>query len=206
MLDSVELLRGSTAMLASDYEALASWLSSTLDWLRVNALAQAEENKLNNHATWYDALTARYAVFVGRSDLATELTERVKARRIATQIEPDGSQPEELSRTNSFHYSAYNLTAFFHLATLGRGLGVSLFEYETADGRGIRKALDFLAPYADPQKPWPYPQLTQDFRGDLLPLLRRAAVAYGEPSYEQILEGRYATLLAPNVVELVYPQ
>ena len=120
----------------------------------------------------------RYAIFLGNKDLATQLATLAEARRVASQINPDGSEPQELSRTNSLFYSEYDLTANFGIAQLAAAVGVDLFAYQTTDGRSLRKALDFLAPYADPAKTWPYPQIMPDDRSQLAPLLRRASVAF----------------------------
>ena len=68
-------------------------------------------------------------------------------RRIAVQIAPDGSQPLELERTKAWSYSVGNLAGLMALARIGEHVDVDLWQYETKDGRSIRKALDFLAPY-----------------------------------------------------------
>jgi hypothetical protein len=206
MIDAVEMLRDSPAFARSDLDGLTAWFTAFLDWLRTSTFGKGEEAAANNHGSWYDVQTMRYAVFLGNKDLAGQLAELAKSRRIAAQINPDGSLPQELSRTNSLFYSEYDLTALFGIAQLAAGVGVDLFAYQTSDGRSIRKALDYLAPYADPAKAWPNPQLMPDDRTQLIPLLRRASVAYNAPSYEQTLERYYAAALPTNVVQLVYPQ
>ena len=47
--------------------------------------------------------------------------------------------------------------------------------YETADGRSIRKALDFLAPFAVGEEKWTYQQLGNWPPQMLFPLIRRAS-------------------------------
>ena len=64
-----------------------------------------------------------------------------------------------VARTKSLSYSRMNLSAFQRLARLGEKVGVDLWNYETPDGRSIKKAQDFLAPYLRREKEWEYPQL-----------------------------------------------
>lgn len=52
-----------------------------------------------------------------------------------------------------------NLRAFMKLVAYGKSTGVDLWNYETQDGRSIRKAADFLKPYADGSMKWPYQQI-----------------------------------------------
>jgi hypothetical protein len=206
MMDGLEMLRDSPAFTTSDFSSLSAWFTSFLDWLRTSTFGKGEEAAGNNHGSWYDVQTIRYAVFLGNKDLAVMLAQLAQSRRIAAQINPDGSEPQELSRTNSLFYSEYDLRANFGIAQLAAGVGVDLFGYQTSDGRSLRKALDFLAPYADPNKVWPYMQIMPDDRSQLLELLRRGSVAYNAPSYETALENYYAAVLPSNIVELVYPQ
>jgi hypothetical protein len=207
LLDAVELLRGSAAMTPSDYDGLSTWMTQMLDWLRTSTLGKGEESAGNNHGTWYDVQATRYAIFVGNASLANQLLTSSKQRRIAAQIQPDGQQPAETARTNGYFYSLYNLTALFDLAMLGQGAGVELFGYETSDGRGIRKAFDFMVPYVDPNKTWPYQQIDQPPPREMfLPLLRRASTAYKAANYEQVLETTFAAALPPDITELVYPK
>jgi hypothetical protein len=206
MIDGVEMLRDSPAFTTADFSAITTWFTSFLDWLRTSAFGRAEESSTNNHGSWYDVQTMRYAIFLGNTTLAVQLAELAKSRRIAAQINPDGSDPVEIARTNSLYYSQYGLTANFGIAQLAAAVGVDLFNYQTADGRSLRKALDFLAPYADPNRVWPYPQLVVDNRRLLIGLLRRAGAAYKEPAYEQALQMNYADVLPPNIVQLTYPQ
>ncbi|HEY0715659.1 MAG TPA: alginate lyase family protein [Polyangia bacterium] len=206
MLDGVELLSGAPSWSAADEAALRAWFGQLLDWLRSHENALKEERARNNHGTWYDVQVVRYALFVDRPDLARSVVEAAKQRRIAAQIAPDGSQPEELERTKTFDYSMYNLRALFDLATLGRSLGVDLFAYVSPDGRGIRRAFEYMLPYADPAKTWPGKQIAPFKHTDFIAVLRRAAVAYREPAYEAVLKRHFADELPKHQVQLVHPE
>src|SRR5262249_38542018 len=142
----------------------------------------------NNHGSWYDVQLVTYALFLGEKESVQKLLEEAKAKRIARQIEPDGRQVLELKRTKAFDYSRVNLEALFDLATLGEQVGVDLWRYETQDGRGIRKALDWLIPYATGERKWEFEQINALKGSSLAPLLRRAAVAYHQDGYEKMIE------------------
>jgi hypothetical protein len=180
LVDAIGLLRGSSSWSDEDQRGMVAWFEAYLNWLLTSRNGKDEAAAANNHGTWYDAQVACYALFVGRDDLAKRTIEAARTRRIDPEIKPDGSMPLELARTNSLSYSAYNLTAFFNLARLGEHAGVDLWNYRSKDGGGLRKALDFVAPYVDRDKPWSHPQISAEKRrnNELPTLLRRAALAY----------------------------
>jgi hypothetical protein len=188
VVDAVGMLGGSRHWARADQAGMEAWFKDYLRWLRTSRNGKEEAAAFNNHGTWYDAQVEAYGLFVGERETVRELLEASKAKRIARQIEPDGRQPLELKRTKSFDYSVVNLRGLFALATLGDRVGVDLWRYETADGRGIRKALDWLVPYAAGEKKWEHEQITPLRGGSLAPLLRRAGVAYREPRYGRLAE------------------
>ena len=186
--DAAGLLLGSKAWPAEDHKALMKWMAAYLDWLLTSKIGRDEGKASNNHGTFYDVQVIGLALMLDQKDLARKTAESAKRNRIAAQIEPDGRQPRELTRSNSFGYSRFNLTAFFSLATLAGHAGVDLWHYRTDDGRSIRKALDFLIPYiTDPEMKWPYPQIKDIKPGDLAPLLMQAASIYQDRKYTRAL-------------------
>jgi len=83
-------------------------------------------------------------------------------QRIASQIMADGSQPEELSRTNTWGYSNWNLEGFCLLASTANHVGVNLWAYTSPRGGTIAKAADFLIQVAEhglSRGAWPYSQI-----------------------------------------------
>jgi hypothetical protein len=189
--DAAGLLAGSSAWPSKDDAALKAWLKTYLDWLLTSKNGLDESNARNNHGTFYDVQAMRIALVLGQVDLARQIAEAAKEKRIAVQIEPDGRQPLELERTASLGYSRFNLEAMFALATLSENVGVDLWHCQLENRQNaLAAALDFLLPYvADPSKEWPYEQIKNFNRADFAPLLRQAAVAYHEPKYEKILSG-----------------
>jgi hypothetical protein len=162
----------------------------------------------NNHGTYYDVQVTSFALFLGKTELARDTLQVARQKRIAAQIEPDGRQPLELARTKSWSYSVGNLDGLMMLAKLGENVGVDLWNYQTADGRSIRRALDYLTPFALSEKKWPTQQLGQWSPEMLFPLLRRAATRYKDQEAHTIalrLPGLKTTdralLLFPNLTE-----
>ena len=182
LLDGVTLIAGSPAWTKGDQQGLTEWMRAFLTWLVESTHGQEEAKNGNNHETWYDVQVASLALFTGQPEIARRTLERSR-ERIGTQFEPDGRQPRELERTRAWDYSIFNLTAFFNLARLGTRVGVDLWGYKTADGRSLRQAFDYLVPVAAGERKWTYEQITSFSPKPLVPLLRRAAVAWKEPKY-----------------------
>ena len=185
MLDGVLLIAGSPAWKPEDESALQAWMRSYLTWLLESQHGKEESKNGNNHETWYDVQAAGLALYTGQRDLARRLLEGSRDR-IARQIQPDGRQPRELERTRAWHYSIFNLEAFFDLATLGSRLGVDLWNHRTSDGRSLRAAVDYLVPFGLKEQQWPYQDITGFSGAELHTVLRRAASAWKAPQYAAI--------------------
>ena len=183
IVDAVGLLERSKSWTPADDSALHDWCARFLDWMLTSPNGKDEAAAKNNHGSFYDAQVAVLALFVGRTDLAHSILQHVAHKRIATQVQRDGSQPLELARTKSFHYSAFNLEALFELARLGENVGVDLWSFESKDGGPIRGALDYLLPYADGTRKWPYQELEPITGKELVPFLMRAADQFHSPEY-----------------------
>lgn len=188
VVDAIGLLAGSAAWTAADQKGMETWFAGYMDWLLTSKNGRGEAKAVNNHGTWYDAQVVAFALFAGNLDVAKRVLAESPAKRIATQIEPDGAQPQELRRTKSFDYSLFNLNALMTLATLGQTVQADLWKYQSPTGGNIRKALDWLVPYTVGGKPWQHQQITKFSPDNLFPLLRRAAIAYHSQEYERMAE------------------
>lgn len=189
--DAAQLLAGSAAWTQGDQAEFKIWLATYLNWLLTSKHGRAEAGARNNHGTWYDVQAMELALVLGQNDVATQIAEAAKQKRLAVQIEQDGRQPLELERTASFGYSHFNLEALFTLAILSEHAGVDLWHCKLANGKyALATALDFLLPYAtDASKRWPYEQIKNFNRADFATQLRQAAVAYHELKYEKLIAG-----------------
>lgn len=187
-VDALGLLADSKAWPDDDQKALKEWLRTYHDWLLKSDPGKDEHRAKNNHGTFFDVQAVRIALVLGRDDSAKRMLEEAKQRRIAVQIDAEGKQPLELDRTTSFSYSRFNLFALSELATLGEHVGVDLWNFTTEDGRSIRKAIDFMLPYADvPPKPWTLPQIKDKHESEFMPIFRQATLAYGSEAYEAVI-------------------
>jgi len=200
-------LEKSSAWTKADQDGMKAWLAKYCEWMQTSKNGKEEADAKNNHGTWYDVQLTALAVFTGQDKLARRVVEQAKQKRIATQIQPDGKMREELARTNSLSYTTMNTRAFCNLADLAAKVGVDLWNYQTKDGRGIRKAVDFLAPYVDPAKDWTFEQIggvKLSSRMDIAVLLRRAAVAYKDLRYEAMLATLPAEVVQANRMQILW--
>jgi hypothetical protein len=185
LIDGVGLLGGSKSWTSDDQKALVAWFTEYLNWLQTSKIAQQEAGADNNHGVWFDVQRASIAMFVGNASLARTILEEAKKKRIAQQIEPDGTQPRELARTRSMHYTAFNLEAFFTLALIGDQVGVDLWNYKSPDGRSIRKALDWFLPYYVGDDEWTHKQIDEFKKDGFFPELLLATTKFGDTKFAE---------------------
>jgi len=187
IVDAIGLLAGSKHWTAADQKGMEEWFGKFLRWMLESKNGREEAAAKNNHGTFYDVQVVSFALFLGKTDLAKSVLETAKTKRIAVQVEPDGRQPLELVRTKAWSYSTGNLDGLMMLAELGERLSIDLWRYETQDGRSIRKAVDFLVPFALDEKKWTYQQLGNWPPQMLFPLIRRAAPHYKDPKFQALV-------------------
>jgi hypothetical protein len=187
IVDTTTLLQGSSAWTAADDQGVVQWMQTYLVWLLTSPLGEAEAVRANNQETWYDLQLIALAMHTGQKNLATTHLEEARDD-IAHEFRPDGGQPRELERTRAWDYSIFDLTAFTHIADIGKIAGVDLWNFQTKDGRSLRRGIDFLVPFATGKKRWPYKQITEFRPKALHPVLRRAAVGLNDPKYRTIAE------------------
>jgi hypothetical protein len=203
VVDSIGLLEGSKSWTKTDQKSLESWFDQYLTWMTKSKNGVEEALAKNNHGTHYDTQLVSFALFTGKKDFAKKWLEGVTIERIATQIEPDGKMPLELERTKSWNYSTMNLEGFVTLAELSENLGVDLWNFQTKDGRGIRKAIEFLHPFLNSENKWKYEQI-EDFEPErLFPILRRAARKYSDEKFVKMMSS-VPKLAANDKILLLY--
>ncbi|WP_329459485.1 alginate lyase family protein [Streptomyces sp. NBC_01497] len=160
VLDAVAILNtGAPGWNRSERAGMLAWNKDFLHWLTDSDFGKEESAADNNHGTFMDLQIASLALATGDRALARRTVLGARAGRIDAQVAGDGSQPQELARTRSFHYSTFDLVAYTRLAAVGRHVGVDLWAYRGPDGQSLFKAVDFLLPAATGAAPWPYPEL-----------------------------------------------
>lgn len=161
MLNSVQLLKQSKQYTNADEKGLKEWFGAFAKWLQTSELGKKEDAAKNNHATSYDSQLVTYFLFSGNIKEAEKVIAAFPERRMFSQIEPDGKQPNELWRTLAYHYSIYNLSHMLDLFLTTQKFGKELYKLESSDGRSFYKAVDYLASFLGKEvEAWPYKQIS----------------------------------------------
>ena len=162
MLNSVQLLNKSVNYTNADKEGLKQWFAELIEWMQTSPQGKTEDNAKNNHSVAYDVQLLTYALFADKMELAKKIINDFPQKRMFAQIEPDGSQPNELWRTLSFGYSEYNLRHMIDLFAMAKSIGINLYNMESPDGRSFYKATDYLTKYLGKDvSEWPHKQISQ---------------------------------------------
>lgn len=160
VLDAVAILNtGAPGWTKADAKAFRAWNTQFLQWLAFSPFGVQEKHAQNNHGSYANMQITAMALFTGDLSLARSTAELAKTL-LNDQITANGSQPQELARTRSFHYSNFDLTAHLRWALTARKLGIDMFKYVGPQGQTLFKAVDFLVPAAvNGASDWTYPEL-----------------------------------------------
>ncbi len=180
------LVAESGALRSEEFAAVRKWFSDYLLWMTTSANGVEERDARNNHGTCFAMQVAAFARLTGQRDLIDDAARRFETIIVPLQVAPDGSQPLEISRTKPYGYCLFNLEAMAVLCQLvSEQGGRDLWRFETGDGRGIRRAIEFLLPYIADKKRWPHPPDVMYF--EQWPMRQQAllfgGLAYGRQEY-----------------------
>jgi hypothetical protein len=152
---AIEVMEPARALSPAELKSINQWFADYLQWMTTSKNGIQERDAKNNHTTCWVMQVAAFAHLIGDEKLLEFCRERFKTVIVPNQIAPNGSFPEELRRTKPYGYELFNLEA---MATICQILSTpldNLFIFQTSDGRGFRRAVEYMAPFIADKKSWP---------------------------------------------------
>ena len=197
---ALERLDGARDWSPEDATATRQWFADYLEWLTTDQYGKDERDATNNHATCWVMQVGALAKYTGNRVLMQDCRTRYKTV-LLQQMALDGSFPRELARTKPYGYSLFNLEAMAAICQILSIPEDDLWTFELPDGRGMRRAMAYMAPYIRNKKSWPKPP---DVMYDPHWPMRQssllfAGVALKQPEYLEL----WSTLPADSDVEEV---
>jgi hypothetical protein len=135
-------------------EGVKTWFEQFLQWLTTHKYGIDEMNAENNHGTCWVMQVAAFAKFTGNEKVMKFCSDRYKNVLLPNQMAADGGFPRELRRTKPYGYSIFNLDAMATICQVLSSKEDDLWEYKTADGRSIKKGIEFLYPFIADKTKW----------------------------------------------------
>jgi hypothetical protein len=185
---AIQVMDRAPGLSKEELGAVKKWFADYLLWMTTDKNGIEEREAKNNHGVCWVLQVAAFAQLTGNEEQVSYARDRFKTVLVPNQIAPDGSLPQELRRTKPYGYSLFNLDAFSGIAQLLSTPQDDLWAFETADGRGMRKAVAYMAPYIRDKKSWPRaPDVMYHDEWPMRhPSLLFAGLAYGEPGYLEL--------------------
>lgn len=152
----VKVLQEADGVYKQQVAGIKEWFSHYIYWLTNHQYGKDEMNAKNNHGTCWVMQVASFARLTENENILDFCRERYKTVLLPNQMGEDGSFPLELARTKPYGYSLFNLDAMTMVVHILSDEQHNLWEYETPDGRSIRKGIEFLFPYVKNKDNWPY--------------------------------------------------
>jgi len=154
---SVPVLKPSGAISPAELQGIQEWFRQYLEWMTTHPYGIEERDAKNNHGACWVLQVAAFADLVGDQSKLEFCRTRFKELLIPNQMAENGSFPLELKRTKPYGYSLFNLEAMAGICMLLSNAKDNLWTFQLSDGRGMRKAMEFLYPYIADKSRWPYP-------------------------------------------------
>jgi len=169
---------------------LKKWFADYAEWMTTHPYGIDEMNAKNNHSVAYMVQLAAFARLTGNKQMVELCRKHYKEFFLPRQMALDGSFPLELKRTKPYGYSIFQLDNMALLCQLLSTPDDNLWTFTLKDGRGIRKAMEYLFPCLQDKGKWPYPPDVQYFEDWPVrqPSLLFAGYAFGEAKYLELFK------------------
>jgi hypothetical protein len=152
---SAGLLQQAGLLQGDDANAIQKWFADYLTWMTTSKNGHEEEAAKNNHGTCWHMQVAAFAQFTGDQEKLASVRKWFKEVGLPNQMAPDGSFPQELRRTKPYGYSIFNADAMTTLAWIASSKDDNLWEFTTPDGKNLKKAVEWIAPFIADKSKWP---------------------------------------------------
>lgn len=135
---------------------IKKWFSAFLEWMQSSELCLKNYKAENNIGTSYNVTLLRIALFVNSSNLVSSICESFPLR-VRSQINDNGIQPLEVTRTAAFSYSTHNLWFIVEFCTLAKSAGYT--EVYEGSKELIKSATNYLFRFIGNEKDFPHQQI-----------------------------------------------
>jgi hypothetical protein len=135
-------------------KGVKKWFSAYTLWLNTSKPGIQEKTVKNNHATCWAMQVASFAKLCGDENMLDSLRNSYKTILLPNQMGNDGSFPLETARTKPYGYSIFNLDAMTMLCQILSTPKDNLWDFETADGKSIKKGMTYLYPFIADKSKW----------------------------------------------------
>jgi hypothetical protein len=202
---SALVMSKSSAFPMKDFEDVKGWFGEYLKWLTTHPYGKEERAAKNNHGVCWAMQAAAFAQLVGDQEELAAIRQQFKTVFVPNQMAKDGSFPAELRRTKPYGYSLFVIDAMTGVAQIASTRDDDLWNFELSDGRGMKKAMEFIFPYIQDKSKWPgnHDVLYWDEWPVRQPCLVFAGLKFNKPEYLKVWQGLKADPQTPEIVRNV---
>jgi len=147
-------MEGSDALDKQTIEGIKSWFATYTNWLMTSKPGIQEKLTKNNHSTCWAMQVASFAKLCGNQAVLDSMRVLYKTVLLPNQMGADGSFPLEMARTKPYGYSIFNLDAMATLCQILSTPKDNLWNFETTDGKSIKKGILYLYPFVADKSKW----------------------------------------------------
>ena len=153
---ATEKIQSDPAVDAKVIQSVKTWFSEYLHWLNTHPYGLKEKQHPNNHGVCWALQAAVFAKLTDNQEQLQWVRNEFKTNYLKEMMDSDGSFPAELARTKPYGYSLFVLDAMSGIAQIASTPSENLWTYQLGDGRGMRRAMQFMYPFIADKTTWQF--------------------------------------------------